>query len=295
MRKTLRTTITLLLILVSFLSFGQGNGLYKFESENGNYGFMDKTGKIKIKAEYLRVGDFNEGLCYVSKEVIKKGYKWIFIDTLGNKVFDIKDNFPETEFSEGFARISSFNEHWFINKNGINEFGKTWKDGHGKFKNGIAYVSEKEFSDFYPINTKGERTENKTYSRVEIYNSRKNDSLETKNETKFKSDKFIPFQENELWGFKDNLDNIVIKPKFYKVDRFKNGVCAVRINKRDFEIANDYFLDAIINENGEVLNEIEMHCYMGFQGELIEFYGAPHFGGGVHYLNKKGEKIIPTE
>ncbi|WP_040252196.1 WG repeat-containing protein [Psychroserpens mesophilus] len=291
----MRTTIIVLLILVSSLTFGQGNGLYKFQSENGKYGFMDKNGKIKVKAEYLNVGDFSEGLCYVSKEVIKKGYKWIFIDTLGNKVFDIKDNFPETEFSEGFARISSFEEQWFVNRNGVNKFGKTWKDGHGEFKNGIAYVSDKEFSDFYPIDTKGERIGTKTFSRVEIYNSRKKDSMETKDKPEYKSDSYVPFQENEFWGFKDSLGNVVIKPKFYKVDKFKNGVCGVRVNKRDFEIANDYFLDAIINESGEILNEIEMHCYLGFQGELIEFYGAPHFGGGVHYLNKKGEKIKPTE
>ncbi|MCB0475887.1 MAG: WG repeat-containing protein [Flavobacteriaceae bacterium] len=291
----MRTTIVLLLILVSSLSYGQGNGLYKFESENGKFGFMDKTGKIKIKAEYLRVGDFSEGLCYASKEVIKKGYKWIFIDTLGNKVFDIKDNFPQTVFSNGFARISSFEEHWFVNKKGENEFGKTWKDGHGEFKNGIAYVSDKQFTDFYPINTKGERVNDKTFSRVDIYNSRKNDSLVTKVKTEYQSDKYVSFQENDLWGFKDSLGNVVIKPRFYKVDEFKNGVCGVRVNKRDFEIANDYFLDAIVNESGKILIEIEMHCYLGFQGELIEFYGAPHFGGGVHYLNKEGKKVIPTE
>lgn len=281
--------------MVSSLSYGQGNGLYKFQSENGKYGFIDKTGKIKIKTEYLIVGDFSEGLCNVSKEVIKKGYKWIFIDTLGNKVFDIQDNFPETEFKEGFARISSFEEHWFVNDKGINEFGKKWKDGHGEFKNGIAYVSDKQFSDFYPINRKGERIDNKLFSRVEIYRSRKIDSLDNKIKTELKSDKYIPFQKNELWGFKDSLNNVVIQPVYYKVDRFKNGVCAVRINKSEFEIANDYFLDALIDENGKTLIEIEMHCYMGFQGELIEFYGAPHFGGGVHYLNKYGQKIIPTE
>ena len=49
LRKTLRTTIILLLILVSSLSYGQGNGLYKFLSENGKYGFMDKNGKIKVE------------------------------------------------------------------------------------------------------------------------------------------------------------------------------------------------------------------------------------------------------
>ena len=291
----MRTTILLILILVSCLTYGQGNGLYKFRAENGKYGFMDKTGKIKIKAEYLNVNDFSEGLCYVSKEVIEKGYKWIFIDTLGNKVFDIEDNFPETKFSDGFARISSFEEHWFVNTKGINEFEKTWKDGHGEFKNGIAYVSDKKFSDFYPINTNGDRIDTNTFSRIDIYNLRKNDSSKIKSKQEFKSDKFVPFQKDKLWGFKDSLNNVVIEPKFYKIDEFENGVCAVRINEVLIEFANDYFLDALINESGEILIEIEMHCYTGFQGELIEFYGGGHFSGGVHYLNKNGDKIIPTE
>ncbi|KIC62314.1 hypothetical protein RM51_12295 [Chryseobacterium taiwanense] len=283
------------MILASYLFYGQGNGLYKFQSENGKYGFMDENGKIKIKAEYLRVGDFGDGLCYVSKEVIKKGYKWIFIDTLGKKVFDIQDNFPQTGFNEGFAQISSFEEHWFVNKKGINEFGKTWKDGYGGFNNGIAFVSDVKFSDFYPINKKGERIDPKTVSRIEIYNSRKNDNSDIKDEIELRSNKLIAFQENDLWGFKDDLNNIVIEPKFYLVDKFQNGVCAVRINKQEFEFANDYFLDAIIDEKGVILNEIEMHCYLGFQGQLIEFYGAPHFGGGVHYLNKHGQLVTPIE
>ena len=291
----MKNTTTIFLILISIFTFSQESELYKFQSENGKFGFMDKTGKIKIKPEYLNVGEFSDGLCFVSKEVIKKGYKWIFIDTLGKKVFDIEDNFPETPFNEGFARISNFEEQWFVNKKGINEFGKTWKDGEGEFKNGIAFVSDKEFSDFYPINLKGERIESKTFNRIDIYNLSKDEIDETLNNTDYKSNKFVPFQQNKLWGFKDSSNNIIIKPQFNAVDKFANGVCAVRINKLEYEIINDYFLDAIIDENGKVLNKIAMHCYMGFQRELIEFYGGPHFSGGIYYLNQKGEKIIPTE
>tara|TARA_R110002012_G_scaffold183587_1_gene350016 strand:+ start:294 stop:1064 length:771 start_codon:yes stop_codon:yes gene_type:complete len=256
---------------------------------------MDKTGKIKIKAEYLRVGDFNEGLCFASKEIIKKDYKWIFIDTLGNKAFDIKDNFPETGFNEGFALISSLEEHWFVNKNGINEFGKTWKDGQGEFENGIAFVSDKQYSDFYPINLNGERIDDKSYSRIEIFNLRKDKKIDTKNTSAFKSDQFVPFQKNELWGFKDLQNNVVIEPNFYKVGKFENGICAVLVDKPEFIFVNDNLMNAIIDEKGNFLNHIEMHCFMGFQGELIEFYGGPHFGGGVYYLDKNGQEVRPTE
>jgi len=218
----LRTTITILLILISGLIYAQGNGLYKFQSENNKYGFMDKNGNIKIKPEYIFVNDFDGGICKVSKEIIEGSYKWIVIDTLGK----IKDS----------------------------------------------------------------RTK-------KTFNSLKYSSSKTKGMTEFKSDKFFPFQKNQLLGFKDEQNKVIIEPKFYKIDKFQNGVCAVRINKVEFEFefANDYFFDALIDENGKILIEIEMHSYMGFQGDLIEFYGGPHFMGGVYYLNKNGKKINPTE
>ncbi len=234
----------IIFILVSVQTIiAQGNGLYKFQDKNGKYGFMDKNGIIKIKPTYLIVDDFSEGLCYVSKEVIKKGYKWIFIDTLGNEAFDIDDHFPETKFSNGFARIESSEGHYFVNRKGINEFGKTWKDGYGAFKKGIAYVSDKQFTDFYPINTKGERVDHKTYSRLEIYESRENDSSTVKHPSKYQSDNFIPFKKKKLWGFKDSHGKIVIPAQFYKIDEFKNGVCGVQVHEPFFKIANDYYLD----------------------------------------------------
>jgi len=283
----MRLKFTLLLLIISSTAMGQGNGLYQFIGKNGKYGFMDKTGFVKVLPKYLIVKNFNEGLCFVSKEVVTKGYKWICIDTLGHEVFDIQDNFPETDFSEGFARISSFTELWFINKKGENAFNKTWKDGWGGFYNGLAFVSDIQFSHFYPIDTNGLRAERNTYSAVEVYKRQK---------TQEKSvDTLIKFKEDSLWGFKNLRGKIVIKPQFYLVDGFQNGLCAVRLHHQSFEIANDYYLDAIINSEGQIVNQTPMHCYLGFQGDLIVYYGSPHFGGGVHYIDKNGHKVVPRE
>ena len=268
---------------------GQGNGLYKFIDNNKKYGFIDSKGKIIIEPQYLIVNDFSDGLSFVSKEVNKKGYKWICINTNGNEVFNIKDNFPETNFSEGFARISSFEEQWFINKEGINEFRKSWEDGFQNFKNGVAYISDIKFKDFYPIDKKGIRIGEKTYSRIEVYNLY-NDSKENK-----ENSELIAFESSGLWGFKLKSGKIVIEPKFYKVDEFKNGICAVLIENQAFEIANDYYLDAIIDENGKILSKQPMHCYMGFKEELIEYYLGPHFSGGPQYIDKFGQKVIPQK
>jgi len=285
----LRFKIIILLLTISTLAVGQGDQLYKFIGKDRKYGFIDKNGNVRVKPIYLNVQDFSDGLCFVSKEVITKGYKWICIDTTGNEVFDIQDNFPETNFNQGFARISSFTEQWFINKKGINEFKETWKDGYKEFNNGVAYVSDIKFSNFYPIDTTGHRIGNKTYSSIEIYqNLKSNSSLPT-------IDTLIKFKQDSLWGFKNKSGEIVIKPKYYLADNFQNGLCAVRLIYQPFEIANDYYLDAIINTKGEVVSRQPMHCYMGFQGDLIEYYEGPHFGGDVHYLDKHGQKIIPKE
>lgn len=278
--------LIIFLIIFPMLAFGQGNGLYKFIDKNGKYGFINKNGEIKIKPDYLSVHHFRDGLCFVSKKTIRKGYKWICIDTNGNKVFDIKDNFPETDFNEGFARISSFTEHWFINKQGINVFAKHWKDGHGNFKNGLAYVSDVQFQNFYSIDTKGKRTENITYSRIEV-----NEKLADKNE--ILPDTMVKFKKDSLWGFKNQNGEIIIEPQYYLTDRFENGLCAVRLKYKRIEVANDYYFDAIINTKGEVVSQQPMHCFLGFQGDLIVYYGSFHFSGGIYYLDKGGQKIIP--
>lgn len=249
---------------------------------------MDTTGRVKVSPEYLITKDFSDGLCFVSKEVISKGYKWICIDTLGHEVFDIKDNFPETNFSEGFARISSFTAQWFIDKKGKNAFNRTWRDGRGGFKNGLAFVSDIQFYNFYPINTEGVRVENATYSFIQV-----NERQKPKQEIAI--DTLVKFKDDSLWGFKNLKGKIVIKPKYYLADKFENGICAVRLNYQPFEIANDRYLDAILNTKGQIVKLIPMHCYLGFQGDLIVYYGGPHFGGGVYYLDKKGQRVIPKE
>ena len=49
--------------------------------ENGQWGFIDRSGNVMINPEYDEVGDFSEGLCLVRKEtkwgVINKSGKFI--------------------------------------------------------------------------------------------------------------------------------------------------------------------------------------------------------------------------
>ena len=288
--KTLLTILTIIFSII--LAKGQGNGLYQFRSESGKYGFIDRTGKIKIEPIYFIVHDFHEGLAFASKKVSKKGYEWFCIDTLGNEVFDIADNFPETNFSEGYARISSLTDHWFINTKGENEFGKTWKNGYKEFKDGVAYVGDEEYSlaSLYPINKEGNRISKHTSSFIEIHEKRKN---QQQNENKAEK-RIIPFQLDSLWGFKDLNDSILIEAKYHMVGEFEKGICPVRTIFIPIEFQGGFY-NALIDSTGQIITETEMYCYMGFKGDLIEYYKGPHFSGGPHYIDINGHIIQPKK
>lgn len=161
----MKLSLNFFFLLISIIYFGQGSDRYEFIGDNHKHGFINKDGKIMIPPIYLNVQDFSDGRAFVSKETSQKGYVWICIDSLGNKIFDIADNYPQTSFSQGYARISSFEEHWFIDTNGKTVFNRTFKDGRGGFKNGYAKVSDEEFQNFYYINLNGERVNSPNFEQ----------------------------------------------------------------------------------------------------------------------------------
>lgn len=289
----MKSIITSILFVFITFSYAQDSGLYRFKSKDNRDGFMDKTGKIIIEPTFLRVGKFSEGLCKASVDRTNVGFKWMFIDTTGKQVIDIDESIPKTDFSEGYARLSFEGKHWFINRKGENEFGKTWKDGYGKFENGCAFVSDSIGKNYYKVNNKGQKVNDRIFSKQELQLLKKTEKKQNNSKGNYKSGSYYPFKEKDVWGFKNAKDSVVIKPQFFQVDHFEKGICAVKINKPRFSSKNDYFMDAIIDEDGNFLIKTDMHDYKGIQGDLIEYYGAAHGGGGVYYLNLKGEKVIP--
>lgn len=277
----MKLAVFFLLILISSKSFGQEKKLYKFQSKNGKIGFIDKKGQIKINPDFLFAHDFNEGLAFVSKNHEEIGYDWICIDTLGNEVFHIYNRIPESNFYNGLARISNFSEHWFINCTGKKVFNKSFTDGIGGFEKGCAMVKDSTKEEFYWINLKGEVIESPNLG--EFQEKERTDC------------NLYSYEESNLFGFKNSIGEIVIQAKFITVDKFENGVCAVQLNKPVWQIAGNRYFDTLINLNGEILIEKPMYSYLGFQGELIQFYTGPHFSGQVQYLNEFGELIKVQE
>src|SRR5687768_7201858 len=94
--------------LVSLKSFSQ-EVLYPF-IENGKYGYINKTGKVVIDAQYESGNSFSEGLACVKLHG-KKG----FINGSGKMVIEAKleDAF---DFSEGLACVKFSGKWYYISK-----------------------------------------------------------------------------------------------------------------------------------------------------------------------------------
>ncbi|NUU75326.1 WG repeat-containing protein [Paenibacillus xylanilyticus] len=93
--------------------FKEGLGVYAtYSKRTPRYGFIDKTGKIVIKAKYEQILAFSEGLAPV-----KQNDKWGFIDKQG-KVIIKPQYYDALPFSEGLAAVNGTGGWGFIDKNG---------------------------------------------------------------------------------------------------------------------------------------------------------------------------------
>ncbi len=274
-------------ILFSTFSFGQLKKLYKFGPQNGKYGFIDKTGKIRIEPKFLNVQDFSEGLAFVSQKTSKRGFNWICIDTLGNEIFNIGDDFVEKKFNEGFSVVSNLDEDWFINTKGEKLFNKTWKTIAGNFQNGIAMVSDfKHGSKYYYINAKGQKLTkfqkgsktiyiegytinfDKTYT---IIDSLGNTIFEGFDSFGGFNDELIKIEKNGKWGYIDNKGNIIID-FLYEEDRRMEFDKYLKIN-----------IDSL-----DALPKASLRNLGNFNDGLVSFQKDSLWG----FLNKSNEIVI---
>ncbi|MCS3532411.1 hypothetical protein M2373_003831 [Chryseobacterium sp. JUb7] len=48
-------------------------------------------------------------------------------------------------------------------------------------------------------------------------------------------------------------------------------------------------------KKGKIINQIEMYCNKGFQGDLIRSYDVPHFRRDIYHLDKYGQIVKSIE
>ena len=275
--------IAISFVVLPCLVFAQENGLYKFIGENRKYGFMDKTGKVVIPAKYVRVWypGFNNGFAFVSEKKTSNGdFFWICIDTSGRKKIRIGQRYNPTEnLSERYykkTRRRESDNFLKLNTDSLDSLPKIMYRNERIFYEGLASIQKDSLFGF--INIENEMVIEPIFKEVRHFSEGLAGAT----------------LDGKKWGFINTESQFVIEPQYYLVDVFENGICGVLLTDEPFYIG-DYHLNAIINKNNEILFRGEMHSYMGFKGELIQYYDMGDFRGKIHYLDKNGNMIIPNE
>lgn len=200
---------------------------------------------------------------------VKRNGKWGFVDQKGNIIID----FIYTE-----DRNRNFDYIFHLNSDSLDALPKEPYRNVGFFIEGFASIMKDSLFGF--INTKNEIVIEPIFKGVQYFSEGLAGAT----------------IDGILWGFINTKGGFVIQPQFYYVDAFEHGICGVLLEKREnILIIGDYRLDAIINKNGEILSKYEMHSYMGFQGDFIQFYDYGDFGGRIHYLDENGVLVTPIE
>lgn len=100
------------------------NGLAKFKTINKKWGFLNKEGKVAIKAKYDYVSDFKDGIAEVgmkelkNKDSVELGYiiNYGFINEKGDEVIKIKKGIEYGSPGEGLIAFSDNEKNYgFIN------------------------------------------------------------------------------------------------------------------------------------------------------------------------------------
>ena len=88
--------------------------LFPVKVEGGQYGYMDRKGKLVLKGPYAGASRFSEGLAAVQ---LKRAEKVGYIDTTGKLVIALQFDLGDP-FSEGFAAVMQNHQWGYIDKTG---------------------------------------------------------------------------------------------------------------------------------------------------------------------------------
>ena len=274
--------------------------LYRYMGEqNEKYGFVNKNGKIVVKAIYDEVGKFSDGLA-----VVRKGSKSGYIDTTGKIVIPLQYE-SASDVSDGLAVVGIKNKCYFIKTNGEQAFDSIYTMAY-EFSDGLAPVKIKD--KFGYINTNGELVIPAKYNWAYPFSEQrafviKGDyklviDTEGKTITKYAddtersdfSDGYAIIQKKGKYGYINKDGKVVIKPssKWYYVEHFSEGLAVYWEGPKSFESGYGY-----INKKGKIaIKPIYSQAYDFSEGLACVQNGKTYKYG---FINKKGKQVIKCQ
>lgn len=142
-----------LVLLIAFMAHIFSEDLYPIKVGKDKYGYINKQGKLVIKAKYTRAYSFENGIAPV-----EEGQKWSCINEDGEVLFSLAVDHI-SPYSEGFAVVSikqkgsPYSKKGYIDIKGKYVLPPQYLSA-GDFKNGYAAVSY-DMEKFFYIDTKG--------------------------------------------------------------------------------------------------------------------------------------------
>src|SRR6185369_10974528 len=197
-------------------------GLASFQNEHGKHGYIDESGTVVIEPKYDSVTDFSEGLAAVSFDL-----GWGYIDKIGNWV--LQPHFAGARpFSDGLALVGvplngklTFppgpDRHVFIDKTGTVVVDPKDDVLNGTFSQGVGTV---------------QLITNKGVNAVLIDKAAKIIVGVQEIETDGFSEGLVPAKQNGKWGYLDPTGKFVIEPQFKEARQFSEGLAAVLIGDK---------------------------------------------------------------
>ena len=183
----------------------------------GKYGYIDKKGKMVIKAKYDDAYSFSDGLAKV-----RHGNKVQYINQAGKVKISKKiknDDSDYIDFSEGLASFYQKNKFGYIDKKGKTAFilnaSVTYADD---FYEGMSIVYDKKGKIGY-INNKGKIVIQPKYTDASIF-----------------QEGLAYVKVKNKYGFINKKGKTVVKPVYDRVSMFCNGLAYVEKNGKAFYI-----------------------------------------------------------
>ena len=218
------------------------------------YGFIDKTGKVKITPIYYDAWSFSEELAPVKN----KENKWGYINKEGTLIINFQFSDPGN-YTDGKARVSDGKSWGYIDKNGKYLINPQFDDAY-KFSQELAAIKQGKTWGF--IDKSGKIVINPQFDDVWLFN-----------------EDLAAVRSSEKWGYIDKDGKYIINPQFDEITSFYGDIALVKsngkvgiINKEGKYIVNPQFDDWSYElcASQECINGYNISNYSYYGNQIVE-------------------------
>jgi len=242
----MRHFIILLFTVTFSVCQGQTTDRHLFQIfENGKTGFINSTGQVVIKPNFLTAGEFSEGLASAR---INGTYG--YIDETGKFVIQPQFDYA-TPFSEGLAVVYKDGQPFFINKQGQKSFQINFS-AVGQFENGKAKVQTATKKLGF-IDKQGKLIIDTVFTRINSFVQGMAVVEGTNHHPYADSEEGI--KKKYEMGVIDSLGQFIIPyGKYEQINDFENGYFKVEIPAESWDTIDGYSKQTgFITKNGRLI------------------------------------------